>query len=48
MLYHAKNGTLSIDNTTMDYIRFGTGKRILIMLPGLGDGLRSVKETALS
>ena len=47
MLYHAKNGTLSIDNTTMDYIRFGTGKRVLIMLPGLGDGLRSVKGTAL-
>ena len=47
MLYHAKNGTLSIGNTTMDYIRFGTGKRILVMLPGLGDGLRSVKGTAL-
>lgn len=31
----------------MDYIRFGTGKRILIMLPGLGDSLRSVKGTAL-
>ena len=47
MLYHAKNGTLSIGNTTMDYIRFGAGKRVLIMLPGLGDGLRSVKGTAL-
>ena len=47
MLYHAKNGTLQIGETTMDYIRFGTGKRILIMLPGLGDGLRSVKGTAL-
>lgn len=47
MLYHDKNGTLSIGDTTMDYIRFGTGKRILIMLPGLGDGLRSVKGTAL-
>ena len=47
MLYHAKNGTLPIGDTTMDYIRFGTGKRILIMLPGLGDGLRTVKGTAL-
>ena len=47
MLYHAKNGTLSIGNTTMDYIRFGTGKRNLIILPGLGDGLRTVKGTAL-
>ncbi len=47
MIYHAKNGTLPIGDTTMDYIRFGTGKQILIMLPGLGDGLRSVKGTAL-
>lgn len=47
MLYNAKNGTLNIGNATMDYIRFGTGEQILIMLPGLGDGLRSVKGTAL-
>jgi len=47
MLLSAKNGTLSMDGTTMDYIRFGTGREILIMLPGLGDGLRSVKGTAL-
>ena len=47
MLYHAKNGTLKIGDTTMDYIRFGAGKRSLVMLPGLGDGLRSVKGTAL-
>ena len=31
----------------MDYIRFGAGNRILVILPGLGDGLRSVKGTAL-
>ena len=47
MLYNAKNGTLNIGNTTMDYIRFGSGQRTLVMLPGLGDGLRSVKGTAL-
>lgn len=47
MLYHAKNGTLPMDGTTMDYIRFGSGKRTLIMLPGLGDGLRTMKGTAL-
>ncbi len=47
MLYNAKNGTLQIGGTTMDYIRFGTGARILVMLPGLGDGLRSMKGTAL-
>ena len=47
MLYNAKNGTLNIENTAMEYIRFGTGKRVLIMLPGLGDSLRSMKGTAL-
>lgn len=47
MLYHAKNGSLPIDGTTMDYIRFGSGKQTLIMLPGLGDGLRTMKGTAL-
>ena len=47
MLYNAKNGTLKIDGTTMDYIRFGTGERILVMLPGLGDSLRSMKGAAL-
>ena len=47
MLYHAKNGTLNIGNGTMDYIRFGTGQRVLIILPGLGDGLQTVKGTAL-
>ena len=31
----------------MDYIRFGTGSRVLVMLPGLGDGLKTVKGTAL-
>ena len=31
----------------MDYIRFGSGERVLILLPGLGDGLRTVKGSAL-
>ena len=47
MLFDAKNGSLTLDDTTMDYIRFGNGKRNLIMLPGLGDGLQTVKGTAL-
>lgn len=44
---HAKNGTLRLKNGTMDYIRFGSGKKTLVMLPGLGDSLRSIKGTAL-
>ena len=47
MLYNAKNGILETDGTEMDYIRFGIGKRTLVILPGLGDGLRSVKGMAL-
>jgi len=43
MLFQAKNGTAA----GSDYIRFGTGKKTLIMLPGLGDGLRTTKGTAL-
>ncbi len=46
-MLHAKNGRLSLDGGTMDYIRFGSGEKTLIMLPGLGDGLRSMKGTAL-
>ena len=43
MLYHAKNGVAA----GAEYIRFGTGKKNLIMLPGLGDGLRTMKGIAL-
>ena len=46
MIYQAKSDTVAVRNGEMDYIRFGTGVRILIMLPGLGDGLRTVKGTA--
>ena len=31
----------------MDYISFGNGKENLVMLPGLGDGLSTVKGMAL-
>lgn len=47
MLYNAKNGTVKIGGTDMDYIRFGSGEKNLIILPGLGDGLQTVKGTAL-
>ena len=47
MLFGIKNGRLPMGDTTMEYIRFGTGDRNLIMLPGLGDGLRTIYGTAL-
>ena len=40
------NGQLNIDGAVMDYIRFGKGEKHLIMIPGLGDGLRTVKGTS--
>ena len=47
MLWNAKNGELNLRDSRMEYIRFGRGPRTLIMLPGLGDGLKTVKGTAL-
>ena len=47
MFYNAKNGVLEMDGTTMNYLSFGTGKRNLIMIPGLGDGLKTVKGMAI-
>lgn len=44
----AKNGTVPLGDGGMDYVSFGTGERILVMIPGLGDGLRTVKGMALS
>ena len=46
MLYNAQNGSIKIDNTEMDYIVFGNGTTPLIMIPGLGEGLKTVKGTA--
>ncbi|MGN0976441.1 MAG: alpha/beta fold hydrolase [Faecousia sp.] len=46
MLWNVENGNLKLSDTDMDYIRFGSGEKVLVMLPGLGDGLRTVKGTA--
>lgn len=48
MLRNLENGSLKFPGTDMDYIRFGSGEKVLVMLPGLGDGLRTVKGTALT
>lgn len=47
MLWNAKNGTLSLDKTEMHYVSFGYGNKKLILLPGLSDGLTTVKGKAL-
>ena len=43
MFFNAKNGKIA----GAEYIRFGMGQRVLVMLPGLGDGLKTVGGTAL-
>lgn len=47
MLWNAKNGCVRIDDMDMYYVSFGKGTNNLIMLPGLGDGLTTVKGIAL-
>lgn len=47
MFFHAKSGVVKIGNTNMDYVCFGKGKKPLIMLPGLSDGLSTVKGMAI-
>ena len=41
-----KNGVLKLPDWEMEYICFGKGEKTLVMLPGLGDGLRTMKGTA--
>ena len=40
------NGTIEFSDTDMYYVSFGSGKRNLIVLPGLSDGLATVKGKA--
>lgn len=47
MFYNAKNSRLIIGDTDMDYIAFGKGDKDLVMIPGLGDGLTTVKGLAV-
>ena len=42
-----KNGCIAIGNTDMYYVSFGTGEKNLVVLPGLSDGLATVKGKAL-
>ncbi len=47
MLWNAKNGLVHFPETDMEYVRFGSGEKNLVILPGLGDGLRTMKGTAV-
>ena len=46
MFWNAKNGHIDLDDSDMDYISLGKGREVLVMIPGLGDGLTTVKGMA--
>ena len=46
-MLHAKNCQLDLPFGTVDYIRFGSGKIPLVMIPGVGDGLKTVRGMAV-
>lgn len=46
-MYKAKNNVIKIDDTSVNYISFGIGKKNLIIIPGVGDGFKTVKGLAV-
>lgn len=46
MMLRAKNGTVPMGDTVMDYAVFGSGEKIIVMIPGLNDALQSVRGMA--
>ena len=47
MAMRAENGSVTIAGRKIAYVRFGTGLETLVILPGAGDGLKTVKGTAV-
>lgn len=45
--HYPTNGQIRLDDSIMEYVTFGQGDQALILLPGLSDGLRTVKGMAL-
>lgn len=47
MIGNIKEGTVAFNGIDMQYVVFGKGMKPLIILPGLSDGIRTVKGTGL-
>ena len=47
MFWNAKNGRVLVDDSEMSYVSFGNGNKKLILIPGLSDGLTTVKGKAI-
>ena len=46
-MLRAENCHLTLSSGVLDYIRFGSGPKTLVMIPGVGDGLKTVRGMAL-
>ncbi len=46
-MLNAQNARLKLPDGEMDYICFGSGEKLLVMIPGVGDGLKTVRGMAL-
>ena len=46
-MLNAKNESIIINGHDFDYISFGSGRDVLIMLPGVGDGFKTAKGMAV-
>lgn len=44
-MYNIKEGQIAIENTEIEYVAFGEGTEILVIIPGLGEGMKTVKGT---
>lgn len=47
MMWKAKNESIETEGYRTDYISFGSGEKNLIFIPGVGDGMKTVKGTAV-
>ena len=46
MKSNTKQVNIQIENANIDYVSFGHGKKYLVIIPGVGDGLKNVKGLA--
>ncbi|UNC92114.1 alpha/beta fold hydrolase [Candidatus Contubernalis alkaliaceticus] len=46
-MFHIKEGVLQIEDSNMHYVSLGKGNKPLIIIPGLSDGLKTVKGTGM-
>ena len=46
MMYNAKNLTICLHDDSMECVSFGTGEKPLVLIPGLSDGMSTVKGMA--